>query len=135
MPPLSRWMLRLALLHLAVGSVLGGLLLIEKATGALPALWAWRTMHREAMLVGGMMQLALGVALWILPRLRTLPARKTLGPFAALLLNAGVVAAGLGSAFGLNAVVLAGRGAVAAAAAAFAIWLLPRIRAIQNGAK
>lgn len=124
-------MVRLALEHLAAGAVLGGMLLAAKATGAFPALWAWRAAHLDLMLVGGMLQLALGVAHWMLPR-TGLPARSTVPEaVAAALLNAGVLTSALGSAIDGSAAagaVLAGRLAVAVAATVLVVRLVPRVR-------
>ena len=134
MPPLSRWMVRLALLHLGAGSVLGGLLLVEKATGALPALWAWRAAHLDEMLLGGMVQLALGVALWMLPRANARPAQAPVGAAAAVLLNVSVLVAVAGSVGGIAGAVLAGRVGVVLAAVTFAALLVPRVRAARTHA-
>lgn len=120
-------MVRLALVHLAVGSVLGGLLLGARATGAWPALWAWRAAHVDAMLVGGMLQLALGVARWMLPR-TGLGASSVPEGIAAGLLNAGVLAAALGHAAGSAAAVLGGRVGVAVAVTVLVARLVARVR-------
>lgn len=70
MPRLSCWFIRAALLHLALGGVLGGLILIAK--GLPSALgWAWLLLpaHIQLMVGGWLVQLTLGVAYWMLPRL------------------------------------------------------------------
>jgi hypothetical protein len=88
--------------------------------------------HIELVVLGWMVQLAMGVALWILPRFGV-PASasgSTSGWMAWILLNSGiglVVAADLGVAS--VALALAGRSLEAAAAAAFAIAVWRRIRA------
>lgn len=69
MPLVSRFMIRTALLHLALGSTIGGLLLAEKGLGLLPWLWLLRPSHIHLLLVGWTVQLACGVAVWMLPRL------------------------------------------------------------------
>lgn len=70
MPRLSQWMIRAALLHLALGVALGGLILSAKGQPALIG-WAWRLLpaHMQLLLGGWLVQLALGMAYWILPRL------------------------------------------------------------------
>jgi len=131
-PFLSVLLVRTALCWLAAGVTMGALLLASKATPA-PA-WAFRLFHAhaEAVLVGWMVQLAMGVAWWILPKYPRLPERGPGAPVWAawLLLNAGVVLAGVGRSIGAaDAVVLAGRAAELLAAAVFAAAALPRIKA------
>ena len=93
MPRLSQLMIRTALLWLAIGYSVGGLVLLNKGLPLLPWLWTLRAAHIHILLVGWTVQLACGVAFWILPRL---DARGTRGDerlvwgcYAAL--NAGVV--------------------------------------------
>lgn len=69
MPRLSQWMLRTALAWLAVGSTIGGLLLLNKGFPLLPWLWTLRLTHVHLLLVGWTVQFACGTAFWILPRL------------------------------------------------------------------
>jgi hypothetical protein len=76
MPRLSTWFIRAALAHLAVGVALGGLILIAKG---LPVTfgWAWLLLpaHIQLLAGGWLIQLTLGVAYWILPRLNGAGAR------------------------------------------------------------
>lgn len=70
MPRLSCWFIKAALAYLSVGVVFGGLML--SAEGQPAALgWAWRLLpaHIQLLIGGWLIQLALGVAYWILPRL------------------------------------------------------------------
>ena len=69
MPRLSQLMIRTALIWLALGSALGGLVLFNKGVPLLPWLWTLRAAHIHILLVGWTVQLACGVAFWILPRL------------------------------------------------------------------
>ena len=69
MPRLSQLIIRTALVWLAVGSAMGGLVLFNKGIPMLPWLWVLRFPHVHALLVGWMVQFACGVAFWILPRL------------------------------------------------------------------
>ncbi|MBK9713998.1 MAG: hypothetical protein IPO81_22250 [Kouleothrix sp.] len=69
MPRLSQLMIRTALVWLALGYSLGGLVLLNKGVPLLPWLWALRSSHIHILLVGWTVQLACGVAFWILPRL------------------------------------------------------------------
>jgi hypothetical protein len=69
MPRLSQLLTRTALIWLAVGYSVGGLLLLNKGLSMLPWLWTLRLTHVHLLLVGWMVQFACGVAFWILPRL------------------------------------------------------------------
>jgi len=93
MPRLSQLMIRTALLWLALGYSVGGLVLLNKGVPLLPWLWALRTAHIHMLLVGWTVRLACGVAFWILPRLNARGARGderlVWGCYAAL--NMGVV--------------------------------------------
>lgn len=78
MPLVSRLMIRTALLQLALGATIGGLLLIEKGLHLQPWLWTLRPGHIQIMLFGWTVQLATGVAVWILPRLDAAGSRGNL---------------------------------------------------------
>jgi heme/copper-type cytochrome/quinol oxidase subunit 1 len=68
MPRLSTWFVRLSLLYLALGFSLGALLLANKAWQFSPSIWKLLPVHSEVLLLGWFVQLAVGVAYWILPR-------------------------------------------------------------------
>jgi hypothetical protein len=93
-PRLSVWFVRTALLHLAAGLTVGGLLLFHKGVPLHPALWRLLPAHVELLLLGWTLNLALGVAYWILPRFKSGPPRGAEGPvwLAYGLLNGGIVA-------------------------------------------
>jgi len=93
MPRLSLWYLRAAFLNLLIGVTLGALMLTAKA---LPGWgWAWTAFpsHIEMMAYGWMMQFAMGVAFWALPRYLHPPKRGDGRPAWAAwaLLNSGVI--------------------------------------------
>lgn len=130
MPPLSGLFLRAALAHLVAGFALGAALLVGKGLAPASPPWALLPAHLELALVGWTLNLAMGVAYWILPRFgegprlgRTAPARAAFA-----LLNAGVLAVALGGALGAPLATFAGRLAEAAAAAAFALHAWPRVK-------
>lgn len=129
MPRLSVWCLRAALLYLGAGFTLGAIMLAAPALDLPGSILRLRPLHAEILLMGWMVQLALGVAYWIMPRFRTGPARGREWPawVSVLLLNAGLLAAGLGQMFGVRAVPLAGRAAEALAALTFGIHLWSRV--------
>ncbi len=133
MPPLSRYMVRLALLHLALGFFFGGLMLAHKAFPIAP--WAMRLLpwHIHGLLIGWTIQLAFGVAYWIFPRFalerpgdprgRAGWARASL-----VLLNAGVLCAGPAGAMGWGPGLALGSALETLGVLAFVIHLWPRVR-------
>ncbi|HEY1012063.1 MAG TPA: hypothetical protein VGE07_05105, partial [Herpetosiphonaceae bacterium] len=97
MPRLTIWTLRCALVHLGLGAAIGGLLLVAKGLGLLPAIWHLRTLHIHMMLLGWTAQFAWGVAFWIMPRLSGAGDRGSprLAWLATALLNLGAAAVAL----------------------------------------
>jgi cytochrome bd-type quinol oxidase subunit 2 len=69
-PRLSCWLIKASLLHLAIGALLGGLILSAKGHSAVLG-WAWQLLpaHIQLVVGGWLIQLTLGMAYWILPRL------------------------------------------------------------------
>ena len=130
MPPLSIWCLRVALLYLGVGFSLGALMLAAPGLHLPAATLRLRPLHLELLLVGWMVQLAFGVAYWILPRRRgTGRGHEWLAGAAVLLLNVGVMTVGVGGTAGAPAWAIAsGRAAELLAALAFAVHAWPRAR-------
>ena len=131
MPRLSVWMVRTALVHLALGFAIGALLLAHRAAPLHPALLRLRPLHAELLLVGWSVQLAMGVAFWILPRFRAGPERGREWPawVAYALINAGVLLTGVGLAWpSPDTLPLGGRSAEGLAALAFACHAWPRIK-------
>ena len=131
MPRLSVWFVRSALCYLTIGVLAGAVLLVNRGIFLGP--WTGRLLpvHIEFLLMGWTVQLALGVAFWILPRFRTGPERGR-ERFAWLsygLFNIGVLAAAVGQAIGLPpAVPLFGHTAQALAAVAFSLHAWPRVK-------
>src|SRR5690606_41795144 len=75
MPAQSVWLVRFALLYFLAGATIGGALQAQKALSvsglgamSLPEIWSLRSVHIEFLLIGFMLHLASGVALWILPK-------------------------------------------------------------------
>src|SRR5215212_7466708 len=97
MPRLSQLLIRTALIWLALGSTIGGLLLLNKGLPLLPWLWLLRFTHVHLLLVGWTVQFACGVAFWILPRLDAGGARgdERMVWLCYAALNAGVMLAAL----------------------------------------
>lgn len=131
MPRLSIWTIRAALLYFGIGFTFGGLMLFNKGEPVEPSLWRLLPIHVEFVLIGWTMQLAMGVAFWILPRLR----RKerygniTLAWSAFVLLNGGVCAVAAGAWFdSLAQLTLVGRSMELIAVLAFAVYIWPRVK-------
>jgi hypothetical protein len=128
-PQLSAWLIRAALLYLGTGFTAGMLMLWNKGVPLSPGLWRLLPLHIEFLLLGWTLQLAMGVAYWILPRFFQTRGNVPLAVAAGVLLNLGVLAVGLGGWLGApGAVILLGRLAELLAAAAFALHAWPRVK-------
>ena len=141
MPRLSVLMIRTALAYLATGFLVGALLLIQRAVPLGNWLHRLLPLHIEYLLLGCMVQLALGVAFWILPRFRSGAERGQEAPawVAFALLNLGIQAVAIGGAAGApSSMGLVGRCAEGLAAGAFALHAWPRVKMFgdeDNGAE
>lgn len=125
MPRVSAWFIRASLCHLVAGFAIGALLLASKGLSLATGVWTLRAVHIEMLLVGWIIQLVMGVAVWIFPRvgLRRAPQRSVVSAWVAFtLLNSGVLLVSLGPS--LFAV---GRLLEVAAAASFATHLWGRV--------
>lgn len=121
MPTLSIYFLRAALIWLLVGSGLGGLLLASKALSWSGALWLSLPFHAEILLLGWILQLAFGVAYWILPRdSQDRRPKAWLAWMSFLLLNAGLICS--------PKLALASAVFYLVSALSFALHLWPRVR-------
>lgn len=97
MPKHSVLLVRCALLWFLVGVGLGAARLMSRAGLGWSGVWPLRPGHGWVMLSGFMVQLALGVAHWILPRARhVLPPDPTRLWTAIVVLNLGVLALAVG---------------------------------------
>ena len=130
MPRLSVWCLRTALLYLGLGFTLGAVMLAAPGLHRPVTTLRLRPLHIELLLGGWMVQLAFGVAYWILPRQRGAGrGNERLAWAAFLLLNLGVLTAGVGGVIGASGpAIAAGRAAELLAAVAFAGHAWPRAR-------
>jgi hypothetical protein len=132
MPLLSCIAIRTALLALLVGAAVGAWTLAAPAFGRQPP-WALLPLHVELLLFGWLVQLTMGVAYWILPRTPGRPKERGRVPFAIaalLLLNAGLLLAGLGPTFGVGAMLVLGRTLELLAVLCFALHAWPRVRLV-----
>lgn len=135
MPRLSVYFVRASLIYLVLGFTFGGLLLANKGVMISPFIWALLPVHIEFMFIGWMIQLAIGMAFWILPRF----AQRTNAPRGneswswgtLILLNAGIVCIVLQSVFGLQWLSFIGRILEALALTAFIIGNWKRVKPIS----
>jgi hypothetical protein len=128
-------MIRAALLHLGFGSALGSALLFNSARLHEPALRSLPSLHVEMLLLGWMVQLALGVGYWILPRTVAGEGRGSgwLGWLGMGALNLGVLVAGVSGTLAVPGAFLeAGRLVELIGAICFATLLWPRIRSFAR---
>jgi cbb3-type cytochrome oxidase subunit 1 len=135
MTRLSVWAVRTALFYLGAGLLLGALMLTQKGLPFDPAMLRLLPLHVEFVLLGWTLQLAMGIAFWILPRFSREPryGNQTFGWLAFLLLNVGVLCAGLGPWLGADPfVTLLGRLAEAGAVIFFLGHAWPRVRPIGS---
>ncbi len=130
MPRLSVWFLRASLIYLAAGFTLGALMLANKGLGFYPALWSVLPIHMETLLAGWFLQLAIGMAFWILPRYRQGPPRgnEKLVWFSFGLLNLGIGLVIAGSIISASGLIFLGRIAELSGVLACVIGLWGRVK-------
>lgn len=134
MPRLSVWFVRAALIYLTLGFTFGGLMLANKGVPIHPLIWRLLPSHIEFLLFGWTIQLAFGVAFWILPRWRTQRGNVRPAWAAFLLLNGGIWLVVAGSWFNWPAwTLVSGRLLETAAVAAFAWHAWPRVKPWVEG--
>ncbi|GMV33975.1 MAG: hypothetical protein DCC59_00640 [Chloroflexi bacterium] len=95
MPRLSVWLVRASFIHLMLGLLCGALILAEKGVPFYAPVWHLFPLHMEFLLIGWLIQLAMGVAFWIVPRFSRGASRgpETLVWLSWALLNAGILSA------------------------------------------
>lgn len=117
-----------ALSYLAAGFTLGGLLLFHRGIALYANSWRFLPVHIELLLLGWTSQLAMGVAIWILPRMRCRRGNEKLAWLAFISLNVGVLFAGLGTLLRAPiAVLFVGRVAKGIAVIEFAVHAWARV--------
>lgn len=131
MPRLTVWFLRASMLYLLAGFTLGALMLAQEGISYDPAIDRVLPMHMEFLLIGWLVQLAMGVAFWIFPRFGwSLPhsrGSEVLIWASFWLLNAGICLAA--SSIWIPAALMAGRIAEATAVIVYAAASWRRIKA------
>lgn len=131
MPVISVWAIRISLLYLCAGFGIGALLLWNHGVPLDPRMWMLLPAHIEFLLFGWIVQLAMGVGYWILPRHQKRPKRgKPSFAIASLgLLNLGIVIVGTAPFTpGSSGVFLLGRLIELSGVSFFLLVAWPRIR-------
>jgi heme/copper-type cytochrome/quinol oxidase subunit 1 len=128
MPRLSVWFVRASLIYLLLGFTFGALILAQKGISYYPPVWNLFPIHTEFLLIGWFVQLAMGVAFWILPRFSSGPPRGNVKLIwiSFMLLNLGILCGVLR--LWIPPAALIGRAAEAAAGIVFAIGLWRRVK-------
>lgn len=131
MPTISVWFIRGSLAYLGLGFTIGAVILFNKAVQVIPSVWNFLPMHIEFLLLGFILQLTMGVAFWIFPRLQTLTdggdERKAVIAF--VLLNAGIWICSIAPFISIFYILLIGRICQTAAVILFILNLWPRVYA------
>ena len=130
MPKLSVWFVRASLLYLLLGFTFGGLLLANKGFMLSPAIWKLLPAHIEFNLMGWLIQLAMGVAFWILPRFSkgSLRGNVHLSWFAFLFINSGILLVASEGIFEAQWLMLTGRSMETLGLVLFAVGNWRRIK-------
>lgn len=130
MPRLSVWFIRASLLYLLTGFSLGAWLLANNGLNFAPSAWGLLPSHIEFLMLGWIIQLALGTAYWILPRHTKGPSRGSPGwGWASFwMINLGIL---LSASTGLlpGGFQAAGRVIEVLGAMVFAVLIWPRVKA------
>lgn len=128
MPRLSVWFIRASLLYLLAGFLIGALILAQKGIPFYPPVWNLFPIHMEFLLIGWFVELAMGVAFWILPRFSSGPPRgnTSIVWVSLALMNLGLIMVVLQSLFPLA--VLLGRIFEILAGITFSIGLWRRVK-------
>ena len=130
MPRLSVWFAKASLAYLAIGFTFGGLMLANKGILISPFLFTLLPAHMEFLLIGWMVQLAMGVVFWIAPRFSGAKPRGNvrLIILAFWLLNLGIGLVALQPYVNVDGLTIAGRSMEVAAVIGFGIGTWKRIK-------
>ena len=131
MPRLSVWFVRASLIYLLLGFFFGALLLAQKGIPFYSPVWYLFPLHLEFLLMGWLIQLAMGVAFWILPRFSKGPNRgkERLSWSAFFLINIGILFVASEGIFAASSLMLLGRIFETLAFVLFAVGNWGRIKA------
>lgn len=73
----QRWMIKTSLVYLFLGILMGFLTFLAQRLPELAWVSSWRTVHVHLILVGSVIQIIMGVALWMFPRRKEPPGWTT----------------------------------------------------------
>ena len=73
----QRWMIKTSLIYLFLGVSIGFLTFLSGRIPELALISSWRTVHVHLILVGSVIQIIMGVALWMFPRRKEPPGWTT----------------------------------------------------------
>jgi hypothetical protein len=133
MPALARWYIKTALGYLALGALLGALILWNKGL-PIPGAWQMLAPHIALVTWGWLLLLTMGVAYWILPRWGQERRRVRLAGAAYICLNVALWLVALAPWLGAAWPNAAAGALQAAACLAFALHAWPRVRQSAYGA-
>jgi heme/copper-type cytochrome/quinol oxidase subunit 1 len=130
MPRLSVWFIRASLLYLTIGFTFGALMLANEGFAMDLHIDQLLPAHMEFLLPGWIMQLALGVAYWILPRYVKGPPRgnDAMAWLSLIFLNTGILLVTINTFFPSAWFVVLGRVFEAVSILAFLLVSLRRVR-------
>lgn len=130
MPRQSVWFVKASLIYLALGFTFGGLMLANKGVLISPFLFTLLPAHMEFLLMGWLVQLAMGVVFWIAPRFSGAKPRGNvyLVILAFWLLNLGIGLVSLRSYVQIDWLMLVGRLMEVTAVTGFGIGTWKRIK-------
>ncbi len=69
----QRWMIKTSLIYLLMGVSLGVLIFLSQRFPGLAWASSWKTVHVHLLLVGAVIQMIMGVGLWMFPRRKEPP--------------------------------------------------------------
>jgi len=130
MPRQSVWFVKASLAYLAAGFTFGGLMLANKGILISPFLFTLLPAHMEFLLIGWMVQLAMGVVFWIVPRFSGAKPRGKvyLIILAFWLLNLGIGLVALQPYVNVDGLTFTGRSMEAVAVICFGVGTWKRIK-------
>lgn len=131
MPRLTVWMVRTALFELGIGFTFGMWMLLNKGVQLDPFALLLLNAHIEIMLLGWTIQLAFGVAFWILPRFPQPPryGHERLGWLGYGLINSGLLLVVLSTWIALIWLPFVGRALELAGVISLTVMIWPRVKA------
>ncbi len=139
MPLLSRLFIKISLIYLGIGMLLGAILLANKGIAFMPELWQLLPVHVHLMVAGWLAQFAMGVGYWMFPRFGggAHRGRTWLAGMAFASINLGLLVSVVG--FSLTAVGLSlptlptsGGALEALGACLYALHAWPRIKPLES---